>query len=381
MANNNNYLFYRKYYEASNADGIKALNKEICKSPITEINENIYNNSSVFELNTIYPGLLIGSGYGHDYKSDDEKQKSEAFKIGFFFDYTTGMPVIPGSSVKGMLRSCFPQESVKTKELSSEFKNIRTQFIKEVIKEQLKISCNVDINALEDEIFHGLKNGNSIPIYKRDIFFDAVPVRIINSKNQLFDNDYITPHVKKDKSYQESMLKNPEPIKFLKVSSNVVYRFEFLLHNSQVCCEITKEKKLQLFKYLLLTIGIGAKTNVGYGQFTPTDDTNNSKPENNKVEKAIADYNKIIEKQAEAEKNKSEADKRLVKDAQIECFVTEKDNKSYYFGVDWDTNLKFSKQISKVSGELNKNDKVIITIVEDYYPITEVKFSNNIKKA
>ena len=54
-----------------------------------------------FQLTTLYPGLLAGSGIVHDVKAD------EALKLGMSFDQTTGLPYIPGSSVKGVLRNAF----------------------------------------------------------------------------------------------------------------------------------------------------------------------------------------------------------------------------------------------------------------------------------
>ena len=50
-----------------------------------------------FDLVTTYPGLLIGSGYSHEVHGKD------GLKLGFYFDHTTGLPIIPGSSVKGVL--------------------------------------------------------------------------------------------------------------------------------------------------------------------------------------------------------------------------------------------------------------------------------------
>lgn len=57
-----------------------------------------------FELYTAYPGVLIGTGNPHEISMEN------AIKCGFSFDYVTGLPYIPGSSIKGMLRSYFPKE-------------------------------------------------------------------------------------------------------------------------------------------------------------------------------------------------------------------------------------------------------------------------------
>ena len=101
-------------------DEIRQRNKEIEKFvfPGNILLDANLNNAvdgwhyQSFTLKTEYPGLLIGAGYPHDAKLD------EAIKCGFTFDYVTGIPYIPGSSLKGMLRSFFPGNQ---KEVSEEY--------------------------------------------------------------------------------------------------------------------------------------------------------------------------------------------------------------------------------------------------------------------
>lgn len=316
--NNNNYLFYRKYFNfekslgdfseneiiqevinrnsrinnhanflrlspqektrlkesaiiSINSEILKGINKEILDSEIQNIEKvDSFKNGQLtdFTLTTTYPGLLMGTGYSHDYKASADETTQEGFKIGFYFDYTNGMPVITGSTLKGLLRSCFPQRIIKSKNRkgkSPKYKNEKENFIKEELK-KLGISEEVNIDELEAEIFDGkrkIRNDNKeiwqpFSIYKRDLFIEAVPIA---KTHRLFENDALAVHY-------ENLLKNPKPIKFLKVSPNVTYEFKMNLNDSQVVKSLTKVKKIELFKNLLLTIGIGAKTNVGYGQFS-----------------------------------------------------------------------------------------------------------------
>ena len=48
-------------------------------------------NYATFKLSTIYPGLLTGSGMVHETNNQGE------LKLGFFFDHTSGLPMLPGS--------------------------------------------------------------------------------------------------------------------------------------------------------------------------------------------------------------------------------------------------------------------------------------------
>ncbi len=231
------------------------------------------------QLFTTYPGLLIGSGYTHQVGAIGE------FKIGFQLDYTTGLPIIPGSSVKGMLRSVFPEieihwtdktivysynnedvDIVKTKWMAALIKNIDDDdFLKTTYQPQEEITEDekIAIYSLTSQIFDGIKdhtktksNEKNCSIYERDIFFDAYPIEG-NVNNKILGTDSITPH-------GNNPLKNPIPLLFLKVLPNVCFRFNFDLKNGI----LTIEQKLNLFKKILLTIGIGAKTNVGYGQLS-----------------------------------------------------------------------------------------------------------------
>ena len=64
-----------------------------------------------------------------------------------------------------------------------------------------------------------------------------------------------------------SAFKNPVPLQFLKVLPEVTFCFQFDLKDSVQFGNIKAEVKLELFKQILLLLGTGAKTNVGYGNW------------------------------------------------------------------------------------------------------------------
>lgn len=338
--------------------------------------KDMLNLKDDFSLTIAYPGLMTGTGIAHGIKGRDN-----VFKLGFYFDYTTGMPVLPGSSIKGLLRSYFPSSykdkypdeyefrvkyitalvnAINTKlsefsieqeidnflkdkiaaierEVIVQKENIRQNLESEIeallenvtpenelallqrmenldneIEEKIKIlilkkkesairqkdlenlnkqlnnrkkrelqnwkktlkemvfqeidpSAELNVEFLEKEIFEGKKfiklDDQNWPVYKaistyhRDIFHDAA----LSGNGLFLDTDYITPH--KDQ-FQE-----PNPIMFLKIRPDIQIRFFFDLKDS-VNGLLSKEGKLILFETILSTFGIGAKTNVGYGQFS-----------------------------------------------------------------------------------------------------------------
>jgi CRISPR-associated protein Cmr6 len=223
------WLFYKDYFNGLNYSDLGSKkNKDIINEnvqniilqtpKIEELNEDDMLGNIHFKATTTYPGLLLGSGNAHELPSIE----GQAI-LGFHFDYTSGLPVIQGSSIKGVLRSAFKHH----------------EYIKELLKDE-----NIDVGALEKEIFH---NG--------DVFHDAVIIKA-DSLNKILGDDFLCPH-------GDNPLKNPIPLRFIKVLPNVTFRFDFELSDGL----IEKSKKSKLFEEILKDLGLGAKTNVGYGKF------------------------------------------------------------------------------------------------------------------
>ncbi len=276
------WLFYRDYYRESEILTGKykfsSKNDKILERNVTTISPSQDSESSyqTVKLQTTYPGLLMGTGYNHEAKIKGNDDYNDAFKIGFYFDYTSGIPVLPGSSVKGVLRSAFP---CRFKKGNKDFEK-KEHFIKyllDIIGIEKNIAAKIDIDKLENEIFNGIgldKNGKEKQnsIYERDVFFDAVPIGTHNLDSKLLGEDYITPHIVRNEETgkeNEEMrgLKNPTPIKFLKILPETVFEFRFRLQQSQHYPILTPAKKQELFYQILLHLGTGAKTNVGYGNW------------------------------------------------------------------------------------------------------------------
>lgn len=191
-----------------------------------------------FRLKVAYPGLLVGVGYFHGLPDDNSD-----IKVGFYFDYTTGLPTIPSSSIKGVLRSFF-------EDTDKAIKKEKEEFIRDILKKS-----DLNIDQLKDEIFEGIRHKNSLKenmsLYERDKFLDAC----IATKNApILAEDYLAPH---------EPFKEPIPIKMIKVRPGVEFEFNFILHDGI----ISADEKEYLFFRLLLEGGIGAKTASGYGHF------------------------------------------------------------------------------------------------------------------
>lgn len=242
---NLNLLFYKEYYQKLGTGEFKADVERLDRILInTRFEERDYSPSKiaqkdcVFILKTTYPGLLIGAGNPHG--AGDIGGSDDDINMGFSFEYVTGQPYIPGSSVKGVLRSHFKDHPEAVREIISKLENM------DVSEETVK--------KLEQAIFDNA-----------DVFLDAV-VFDGDEYGRLLDFDYITPHSK--------ATKNPIPIKFIKVLPDVRFEFRFVLSDKLIDGQsFTKEVLAELFKELLCIFGAGAKTNVGYGCFDAADNT------------------------------------------------------------------------------------------------------------
>lgn len=243
-------------YQFYHSVGIPGFVKKQVKSAIsvnTDVLEVLRSaDYSVVNMRVQAPGLLIGSGLAHGLPGSEEDVKT-----GLQFDYTSGLPVIPGSSVKGVIRSAFPTIK-EDKEQSNEADAEKLKYIKSLIADIPEFSSLVlednDILELGNQMFnHG------------DIFADALLVgygtrkKQQSSVNQILAEDYITPHT-------GGPLAQPIPIKIVKVAPGVIFAFCFKFNVTKIGSkEVTAKMKESLCTAILQDLGIGAKTNVGYG--------------------------------------------------------------------------------------------------------------------
>ncbi len=230
-------------------------------------------------------GLIPGIGYPHEVSYAGE------FKLGMHFDHTTGLPSLPGSSVKGALRALWPQygyaetqpglyrpDTNPKKPGKAELQGKKARFIFKLLQ-AAKADLSVDekedeevlsfVHRLELALFEGWEWGADaektklLPMSKRAVFFDALPIAPATTRygKRLLGRDALTPH-------GDNPLKNPIPLPFMKVLPGVEFAFSFRLHSITIGDNsISTQNLLDLFAVLLEKSGAGAKTNVGYGRF------------------------------------------------------------------------------------------------------------------
>ncbi|UYP01344.1 RAMP superfamily CRISPR-associated protein [Oceanotoga sp. DSM 15011] len=164
MENDNlSFIFYKKY---ESFDEKYFLNFNYTNNN-KDLDNNLYNYW--LEMETDYPGLLIGSGY---------TTNNSDIKLSFDFDYLTGDPIIRGSSIKGILRELFDKIKVQPTESN------------DTISENIS---NYLINTLNlpSEILNSITSKEEFLIYLKYYIFEG---KIFNETTSEFD--YIP--IKKD---------------------------------------------------------------------------------------------------------------------------------------------------------------------------------------
>ena len=245
---NLHYFYYKKYfdgvdftkvgnYDQQSKAWVERANERLT-SPVRGLAYSELPSAHAVELEVLYPGLITGVGIQHEASVEGE------LKLGLHFDYTYGFPVVYGSSVKGMLKSYFEEV----------------------------YSGSYDARKLSLDIFEGIgPDGNPKSIYDRDIFYDAVIVRP-DADDRVLTIDSLAPH---GGTGHDDPFANPVPISFAKIAPGVTIRFRFDLKDSKDASGavvLSAEAKLNLFIEMLTTFGVGAKTNVGYGQLKCSDE-------------------------------------------------------------------------------------------------------------
>ena len=243
-------------YQFFHSVGIPGFDEKQVKSAIS-VNTDVVKILSDAKFDVVCmkvqtPGLLIGSGLAHGLPGSEEDVKT-----GLQFDYTSGLPVIPGSSVKGVIRSAFPTIK-EDKEQSNEADAEKLNYIKGLIADIPEFSAlrleDKDILELGNQMFnHG------------DVFADALLVgygtrmKQHGPVKQVLAEDYITPHT-------GGPLAQPVPIKIVKVAPGVTFAFCFKFSETKMGAKVVSASmKKALCSAILQELGVGAKTNVGYG--------------------------------------------------------------------------------------------------------------------
>lgn len=233
--------FYLRNYDRLNCNNSVLKNlieqKHIDQSEFCDAYSSIYEKI-VFKVKLKTP-LLTGSGESHPHE------------ISMVFDWNMGIPYIPASGIKGIVRFAHTVDLI----LSD-----REEFFKE--------------DKSGRQYFDDEEEGTNIPKLfgtqskkGRVVFLDAYPEAV-----PALHIDILNPHYGEYYSDDETPTDNsePVPVKFLTVARDTVFIFRALVEKDKE--ELTKRVKY-VFRKVFEEEGIGAKTAIGYGRFNIVDES------------------------------------------------------------------------------------------------------------
>ncbi len=206
-----------------------------------------------FDALVTYPGLLVGIGYPGNGKDTD------SIKNGFSFDYCTGLPYVPGSSIKGIIKKRIRDYSPA---VIIWLENKNSEYLKDISPSNEKKKFN-DLSESEQKEYKGKftkKILNDLFEEKdssgsRDVFLGAYISKDYEGK-EILKPESITPH--------GNIFEQPNPLKHLRIAPDVMLRIGFIMKEEEIK-GLSKDIREELYKTIILDLGIGAKTNHGYG--------------------------------------------------------------------------------------------------------------------
>jgi CRISPR-associated protein Cmr6 len=212
--------------------------------------------------------LVVGLGSGH------------VLETSLTLHHLFGIPYIPGSALKGVVRMVNFWEIVEKLNKKSDEEIERLQ--KQLYEDEISHSDSGDI--LKHKLLFGAQNFKGLLI-----FLDAYPE--INENQQIFELDVMTPHYQGyyTQNQPPGDWENPNPITFLTIKKEINFCFNVLFDKfraEEILNDDRFSKKakeiiegwLNKFSELsqlvkdwlekaLKEFGVGAKTRLGYGIF------------------------------------------------------------------------------------------------------------------
>lgn len=181
-------------------------------------------------------------------------------EVGMHWDPVLDLPYVPGSSIKGILRS-------NALELCKEKKS------EECVKYVLKLFGSGETFAEAEEVF-GFKGFTTEAHVGKVVVTNAYPTEL--SEGKLFAGDIVNPHYYRDNKVVENEYEvEPRPVRSLVIRKGVRFRFVIGVKELEDAKKLSKLlfnhdlKKPSELVLLLLTYsfskGIGAKSSRGYG--------------------------------------------------------------------------------------------------------------------
>lgn len=222
---------YKKLHENDKFLKILIENKHLSQYAFCKSKEDTHKTLT-FKATLISP-LVTGIGNAHP------------CEVGMTFDHSLGIPYIPASSIKGIVRFAHTLSLVDE------------AYEKNIVDEEGWFDDEADWTKIPTIFGISQDNGRRGKV----IFLDAYPEKVPDLHVDIM-NPHYTPYYSECEPPADYY--NPIPIKFLTVAEKTTFIFRVLIDKkaSDIEQEVSRAIKNSLEKE-----GVGAKTAVGYGRF------------------------------------------------------------------------------------------------------------------
>jgi len=209
-------------------------------------------------------------------------------KVGMVFDHTMGIPYVPASSVKGIVRFAHMLELIKSDNIK-EYKESDKDG-EYIVESDLKTLIPAIFGGDADEEKEGKKKIKKLK--GKVIFLDAYPAKVPYLHVDITNPHYGDYYNDEKGEIPPADYLAPNPIKFLTVKKGTVFTFRALVSKDSV---FLLQPVKTAFENALKDEGVGAKTAVGYGRFEIRKDQNKLTAATKQIQKTKTPLEKMLE--------------------------------------------------------------------------------------
>lgn len=206
-------------------------------------------------------------------------------ETGMILDRNTGVPYIPASSIKGVLRLAHAVNLLNNPELDQKWIKFGTVNSKGVFNEHPD-GNQINLDDREPSLrryFGDVDTKAKEGVRGQIVFLDAYPEHVPMLKPDIMNphfQKYYGASTKEDVERGPVDCEDPIPVKFLSVTEGTVFIFRVLIsplsplatrNGDEIIFrsfdDQDHEVLIKMFKRAFITLGMGGKTAIGYGRF------------------------------------------------------------------------------------------------------------------
>ncbi|MFQ3620261.1 MAG: type III-B CRISPR module RAMP protein Cmr6 [Spirochaetales bacterium] len=161
-------------------------------------------------------------------------------------DYILGIPFIPASTIKGIVRFCNALRLIETQKIQAEKFN--------------DVLIDINTKRLFGSSADDFKNKKTKPNKGSLIFLDAYPIPPVTLEIDILNPHYMKYYEPNNRNTWPADCSEPIPVKYLVVKPGTKFIFRCIV-------PVDLKSKVEVLYKDIFNEGIGAKTSSGYGKF------------------------------------------------------------------------------------------------------------------